>query len=74
MIHLFVGFVAGAVAACISHFVFSKAKPAHEQKIEPTPEEARLNEEKKRRANWLKEQDRQFNNMMNYHGEEQVKA
>lgn len=74
MIYIFVALISGAVGACLAVFFMADRFPRKEQKTEPTPEEARLNEEKKRRAERLKELDRQFDNLMNYKGEEQIKA
>ena len=79
MIHLLIGFVAGVVAACVSHFIFGKGNTKAESEKEPMPEEARLNKEKKEREKKEREDrnaelERQFEQMMNYHGKEQKKA
>lgn len=71
MINFFIGFAAGAVTALFSAYCLHKAKAKAEQNTEPTPEEARLNAEKKQRAERLAELNRQFDNMMNYKGEDQ---
>ena len=74
MTNFFIGFAVGAVTALFSVFCWHKAKTKAVENTEPTPEEKRLNAEKKQRAERLAELNRQFENMMNYKGEEQVKA
>lgn len=73
MTYFFIGFAAGAVTALFSAFCLHKAKAKATENAKPTPEEERLNAEKKKRAEQQAELDRQFNNMMNYKGEDQRK-
>lgn len=73
MINFFTGMLTGAVVALFSAYCLHKAKTKATLDEEPTPEEKRLNEEKKRRAEKKRDLDRQFDNMMNYKGEEQIK-
>lgn len=74
MINFFAGILTGAAVALFSAFCLHKAKTKATENAEPTHDEKRLNAEKKQRAERLKELDRQFDNMMNYKGEEQIKA
>ena len=74
MTNFFAGMLTGAVVALFSGYCLHKAKTKAKAETAPSGEEVRLNEEKKRRAERLKEQDRQFDNLMNYKGEEQIKA
>ena len=79
MTNYFIGFVAGLVTAQIVSFVFDKVIHKAEPEKEPMPEEARLNKEKKEREKKEREDrnaelERQFEQMMNYHGKEQKKA
>ena len=74
MTNFFAGMLTGAVVALFSEFCLHKAKTKAKAETAPSGEETRLNDEKKRRAERLKELDRQFDNLMNYKGEEQIKA
>ena len=74
MTNFFAGMLTGAVVALFSTFCLHNAKTKAKAETAPSGEEACLNEEKKRRAERLKELDRQFDNLMNYKGEEQIKA
>ena len=74
MTNFFAGMLTGAVVALFSGYCLHKAKTKAKAETAPSGEEARLNEDKKRRAERLKELDRQFDNLMNYKGEEQIKA
>lgn len=74
MIYFFAGFATGAVTALFSAFCWRKANTNAKAVKAPTADEARLNAEKKRREDWLKEQERQHENMMNYIGQEQKPA
>lgn len=71
MTNLFIGFAVGAVTALFSVFCLHKARVKAEEKQATSPEQERLNAEKKERADRLAELNRQFDNMMNYKGEEQ---
>lgn len=71
MMVFFLGIATGAVLALISVFYIRKANTCTEPEKALSEDEKRLNAEKQRRAERLKELDRQFDNMMNYHGKEQ---
>ena len=73
MIYFFTGFAVGVVTALVSAYCLHKARAKAETNTEPTPEEKRLNAEKKQREERLAELNRQFDNMMNYKGEDQRK-
>ena len=73
MIYFFTGFAVGVVTALVSAYCLHKASAKAETNTEPTPEEKRLNAEKKQREERLAELNRQFDNMMNYKGEDQRK-
>ena len=68
MINFLAGFVAGSVCACIVLFY---VRHGNESDGVEKPEEERLKKVKEERAKRLKELERQFDNMMNYKGEEQ---
>ena len=71
MIYFFAGFATGAVTALFSAYCWHKAKTKAVEIKEPSPQEARLNAEKKTREELLKELERQFDNVMSYTGKEQ---
>ena len=79
MIYIFVALIAGAVGACLAVFFMAGRFPKCEQKAENSTVSERLNKEKKERDKKAREDrnaelERQFEQMMNYHGKEQKKA
>lgn len=79
MIAFIGGIFTGAVGACLAVFFMADRFPKREQKTESSTVSERLNKEKKEREK--KERDdrnaeleRQYEQMMNYHGKEQKKA
>lgn len=79
MIYIFVALIAGAVGACLAVFFMADRFTKREQKAENSAVSERLNKEKKEREKKEREDrnaelERQFEQMMNYHGKEQKKA
>lgn len=73
MINLLAGLVIGAILGLFTAALLNVASRTDDEKAPSAVMEERLNGEKKDRAQMLKEQERQFDNMMRYTGEEQKK-
>lgn len=73
MINLLAGLVIGAILGLFIAALLNVARHTDDEKAPSAVMEERLNGEKKDREQMLKEQERQFDNMMRYTGEEQKK-
>ena len=73
MINLLAGLVIGAILGLFIAALLNVARRTDDEKAPSAVMEERLNGEKKDREQMLKEQERQFDNMMRYTGEEQKK-
>lgn len=71
MISFFAGVLTGAVVAVFAMVLVRRGTLDDDEIAGTRAESARLNDEKKAREDWLKEQERQFDNVMKYTGKEQ---
>jgi hypothetical protein len=71
MIKFLVGIVVGAVAAIVALKYGWRQDTTPANKTETSADSERLNKQQKEREQFLKEQERQHENMMNYTGKEQ---
>lgn len=71
MISFIAGALTGAVVAVFAMVLVRRGTLDDDEIAGTKTESARLNSEKKERQEWLKEQNRQHDNMMNYTGKDQ---
>ena len=71
MISFIAGALTGAVVAVFAMVLVRRGTLDDDEIAGTKTEYARLNDEKKAREDWLKEQERQFDNVMKYTGKEQ---
>lgn len=71
MTYIITALISGAVGACVAMLVIASRTPKAEVETVTSANSEDLNEEKRRRAEQLKERDRQFDQMMSYIGKEQ---
>ena len=74
IVYFSMGLITGAVLALVVYFRVDKADMGHEETKGNKADSERLNSERKAREQWLKEQNRQHDNLMSYTGKEQKKA